>query len=73
MAGLPPVCWEELWDAALRIRSLFRTTPLPEGLRAALAQPFAARFAAVPRVTEAIHAGDRLAVDDYLGIVTIAP
>jgi pyruvate,water dikinase len=36
--------WEELWDAALRVRSLFLTTPLPEELRAALAQPLAARF-----------------------------
>ena len=37
--------WEELWDVALRIRNLFQTTPLPDDLRAALAQPLAARFA----------------------------
>ena len=39
--------WEELWDQALRIRNLFLTTPLPEELRAALAQPLAAPFAEV--------------------------
>lgn len=27
----------------------------------------------VPRATEAIHTGDRLTVDGYLGIVTIVP
>jgi len=30
--------WEELWDAALRIRNLFLTTPLPDEVRAALAE-----------------------------------
>ena len=39
--------WEEMWDAALRIRNLFLTTPLPEEVRAALAEPLAARFAGV--------------------------
>ena len=42
--------WEEMWDTALRIRNLFLTTPLPEEVRAALAEPLAARFVGKPAV-----------------------
>ena len=30
------VRWEEMWDAALRIRNLFTNTPMPSDLRASL-------------------------------------
>jgi pyruvate,water dikinase len=43
--------WEEMWDAALRIRNLFLKTPLPEslaaGLTAAVGQAFGDRPVAV--------------------------
>ena len=42
--------WEELWDAALRIRNLFLTQPLPENLTRALHQGVADRFAKLPAV-----------------------
>ena len=36
--------WEEVWDAALRIRNLFLTTPLSERLRREISGPLAQRF-----------------------------
>ena len=60
--------WEELWDAALRIRSLFLTTPLPEELRAALAQPLAARFAEVATVVRSSAPGEDSAGASFAGL-----
>ncbi len=60
--------WEELWDAALRIRSLFLTTPLPEGMRAALAEPLAARFAGVPVVVRSSAPGEDSAGASFAGL-----
>lgn len=37
--------WEELWDAALRIRNLFLRTPLPCELEASLSRDIASTFA----------------------------
>lgn len=36
--------WEEIWDAALRIRNMFLTTPLPQPLAQALRDPILERF-----------------------------
>jgi pyruvate,water dikinase len=36
--------WEEVWDAALRIRNLFLTTPLSERLRRDINGPLVRRF-----------------------------
>jgi len=36
--------WEELWDAALRIRNMFAATPLPDAMRAELLPVVAERF-----------------------------
>ena len=36
--------WEEMWDAALRIRTLFLRTPLPAEIRDVLARDIEARF-----------------------------
>ena len=36
--------WEEIWDSALRIRSMFLQTPLPEDIAQALTQPVEAIF-----------------------------
>ncbi len=60
--------WEELWDAALRIRSLFLTTPLPEELRAALAQPLAARFAHRATVVRSSAPGEDSAGASFAGL-----
>ena len=60
--------WEEMWDAALRIRSLFLTTPLPEELRAALAQPLAARFAEVATVVRSSAPGEDSAGASFAGL-----
>jgi phosphohistidine swiveling domain-containing protein len=60
--------WEELWDAALRIRSLFLTTPLPDELRAALAQPLAARFAEVATVVRSSAPGEDSAGASFAGL-----
>ena len=60
--------WEELWDAALRIRSLFLTTGLPAGVRAALAEPLAARFAGVPAVVRSSAPGEDSAAASFAGL-----
>ncbi len=60
--------WEELWDTALRIRSLFLTTPLPEEVRAALAEPLAARFADVPAVVRSSAPGEDSAAASFAGL-----
>ncbi|MDH3558036.1 MAG: PEP/pyruvate-binding domain-containing protein, partial [Deltaproteobacteria bacterium] len=38
------VRWEEMWDAALRIRNLFIHTPMPSDLRTSLQSVFASRL-----------------------------
>jgi pyruvate,water dikinase len=60
--------WEELWDAALRIRSLFLTTPLPAEVRAALAEPLAARFAGTPTVVRSSAPGEDSAAASFAGL-----
>jgi phosphoenolpyruvate synthase/pyruvate phosphate dikinase len=36
--------WEEIWDASLRIRNMFITTPLPQPLYRAMSGPLLERF-----------------------------
>ena len=60
--------WEEMWDAALRIRNLFLTTPLPDELRAALAEPIAARFADAPTVVRSSAPGEDSASASFAGL-----
>ena len=60
--------WEELWDAALRIRSLFLATPLPDDLSAALAQPLAARFKEVATVVRSSAPGEDSAGASFAGL-----
>ena len=60
--------WEELWDVALRIRNLFQTTPLPDDLRAALAQPLAARFADAATVVRSSAPGEDSAAASFAGL-----
>ena len=60
--------WEEMWDAALRIRNLFLKTPLPDELRAALAEPVAARFADVATVVRSSAPGEDSAAASFAGL-----
>ena len=60
--------WEEMWDAALRIRNLFLPTPLPDELRAALAEPVAARFADVAAVVRSSAPGEDWAAASFAGL-----
>ena len=60
--------WEEMWDAALRIRNLFLTTPLPAEVRAALAEPLAARFAGTPTVVRSSAPGEDSAAASFAGL-----
>jgi pyruvate,water dikinase len=60
--------WEELWDAALRIRSRFLATPLPEEVRAALAEPLGARFAGVATVVRSSAPGEDSAGASFAGL-----
>jgi len=60
--------WEELWDAALRIRTLFLATPLPAELRAALTEPITARFAEAPAVVRSSAPGEDSAAASFAGL-----
>ncbi len=60
--------WEEMWDAALRIRSLFLTTALPAELRAALEQPLAARFDRTAVVVRSSAPGEDTAASSFAGL-----
>ncbi|MCB2173924.1 hypothetical protein KQH41_01515 [bacterium] len=42
--------WEELWDAALRIKALFRATPFPSSLRTTVIDAVDRRFHGAPLV-----------------------
>jgi phosphohistidine swiveling domain-containing protein len=59
--------WEELWDAALRIRSLFLTTPPPPELAAALSDALRER-AAVPSVVRSSAPGEDSAGASFAGL-----
>jgi rifampicin phosphotransferase len=60
--------WEEMWDVALRIRNLFLTTSLPEELRAALAEPVAARFERAAAVVRSSAPGEDSAGASFAGL-----
>ena len=50
--------WEELWDAALRIRNLFLTTALPADLRESLTEGLGRRLTEVPVVVRSSAPGE---------------
>jgi len=60
--------WEELWDAALRIRNLFLTTPLPQVPGAALEQQIAARFTDMATVVRSSAPGEDSAAASFAGL-----
>ena len=60
--------WEEMWDAALRIRSMFLNTPLAEGIRDALLGPLAECFAEEPTVVRSSAPGEDSAATSFAGL-----
>ena len=60
--------WEEIWDAALRIRSMFLTHPLPNDLDEALQQSLATPFAERPAVIRSSAPQEDSAGASFAGI-----
>jgi len=60
--------WEEIWDAALRIRSMFLTHPLPSDLDQALQQALAQPFAELPAVIRSSAPQEDSAGASFAGI-----
>ena len=60
--------WEEMWDAALRIRNLFLTTDLPADLRDALRGGLAARFGSDAVVVRSSAPSEDTAATSFAGL-----
>ena len=60
--------WEELWDAALRIRNLFLRTPLPGELKASLSREIASKFAGRAVVVRSSAPGEDSANVSFAGL-----
>ena len=60
--------WEEIWDAALRIRHLFLRIPLPHSLETALADALAAFFGDQPLVFRSSAPGEDGAATSFAGL-----
>lgn len=60
--------WEEVWDAALRIRNLFLTTPLSERLRRDISGPLVRRFGDAAVVVRSSAPGEDSARASFAGL-----
>lgn len=60
--------WEEMWDAALRIRNFFLKTPLPESLRAALLAEIEELFGNRPVAVRSSAPGEDSAGASFAGL-----
>ncbi len=60
--------WEEMWDAALRIRNMFLNTPIPSRLIAALKQPIEAEFQNRAVVVRSSAPGEDSAKASFAGL-----
>jgi len=60
--------WEELWDAALRIRNLFLTTALPPDLRESLTEGLGRRLMEVPVVVRSSAPGEDASGASFAGL-----
>lgn len=62
------VRWEEMWDAALRIRNLFMKTDIPTDLRAALENPMASLFVGKPVAVRSSAPGEDSSRTSFAGL-----
>jgi phosphohistidine swiveling domain-containing protein len=60
--------WEEIWDASLRLRNMFLTTPLPADLAAALTDEVQALFGATAVVVRSSAPGEDSALASFAGL-----
>ncbi len=60
--------WEELWDAALRIRNLFLTTPLPTSLETEISTAMDRHFVEQPLVFRSSAPGEDSATCSFAGL-----
>ena len=60
--------WEEMWDASLRIRNMFLTTPLPEKIERDLAGPLETRFGGNPLAVRSSAPGEDAAGTSFAGL-----
>ncbi len=60
--------WEEIWDAALRIRNLFLTTPLPSDLTEELRSSVRSAFGEGPLVVRSSAPGEDTAESSFAGL-----
>ncbi len=60
--------WEEIWDAALRIRNLFLVTPLPVDLRAVVLDAHARVFGDTPVVVRSSAPGEDSHESSFAGL-----
>lgn len=60
--------WEEIWDCALRIRSFFLRTPLPDHLEAALESPVRNAFEDRPVAVRSSAPGEDNAAASFAGL-----
>jgi pyruvate,water dikinase len=60
--------WEEIWDAALRIRSLFLKTAMPDPVAAALREAAEALFSKTPVVVRSSAPGEDSAKASFAGL-----
>lgn len=60
--------WEEMWDAALRIRNMFLTTPLPGSLREALSREVAAEWGPTPVVVRSSALDEDASGSSFAGL-----
>ena len=60
--------WEEIWDAALRIRNLFLNSPLPPDLKNTLANPIKSLFADQPVSVRSSAPGEDSSETSFAGL-----
>ena len=60
--------WEEVWDAALRIRNMFLVTPFPEDLRQMLTGPLEKRFSDTPVAVRSSAPGEDDKSSSFAGL-----
>jgi len=60
--------WEEIWDAALRIRSFFRRAKMPEPLAREISEIVSSRFAGLPVVVRSSAPEEDAAATSFAGL-----